>query len=86
MALRVGSLAELAAARKRLEAHGIEVIGVTDHHFIKSIYFFDPNGFRLELTAFVGEGGYMAEKERSAREECAAWTGEKAARRRQTVS
>ena len=57
MALRVGSLAELEAARQRLEAHGVEVIGVTDHHFIKSIYFFDPNGFRLELTAFVGEAG-----------------------------
>jgi len=82
MALRVGSLAELEAARQRLEAHGVEVIGITDHHFIKSIYFFDPNGFRLELTAFVGEAGYMTEKERSAHEECAAWTREKAARRR----
>jgi glyoxylase I family protein len=82
MALRVGSLAELEAARERLEAHGVDVIGVTDHHFIKSIYFFDPNGFRLELTAFVGEAGYMAEKERSAHGECAAWTREKAARRR----
>lgn len=51
MALRVGSLPELEAARKRLEAHGVEVIGVTDHHFIKSIYFFDPNGHRLELAA-----------------------------------
>jgi catechol-2,3-dioxygenase len=82
IALRVGSLAELEAARGRLEAHGVEVIGVTDHHFVKSIYFFDPNGFRLELTAFVGEDGYMAVKERSAHAECAAWTREKAARRR----
>jgi len=81
MALRVGSLAELEAARRRLEAHGVEVIGVTDHHFVKSIYFFDPNGFRLELTTFVGTPEYMAEKQRSAHGECAAWTREKAARR-----
>jgi glyoxylase I family protein len=81
IALRVGSLGELEAARVRLEAHGIEVIGITDHHFVKSIYFFDPNGFRLELTAFVGDEQYLAEKARSARAECAAWTREKAERR-----
>ena len=57
------------------------VLGVTDHHFIKSIYFFDPNGIRLELTAYTGPDEYVAKKERSAREECAAWTREKAARR-----
>jgi len=29
----------------------VEVLGVTDHEGIwKSIYFFDPNGIRLELT------------------------------------
>jgi glyoxylase I family protein len=81
IALRVGSLAELEAAKAKLEAHGVEVLGVTDHHFVKSIYFFDPNGIRLELTAFVGSPEYMAEKERSAHEECAAWTREKTARR-----
>jgi catechol 2,3-dioxygenase-like lactoylglutathione lyase family enzyme len=29
---------------------GIEVVGPTDHGLFKSIYFFDPNGHRLELT------------------------------------
>ena len=37
--------------KARLEAHGINVVGVTDHGFVKSIYFFDPNGIRLEFTA-----------------------------------
>jgi catechol-2,3-dioxygenase len=27
------------------------VVGVTDHTIFKSIYFFDPNGHRLELAA-----------------------------------
>ncbi len=31
-------------------AAGIDVVGVTDHGFVQSIYFFDPNGIRLELT------------------------------------
>ena len=33
------------------EATGIETRGVADHHFIKSIYFRDPNGYVIELTA-----------------------------------
>ena len=43
-------MSELLAAKERLEAAGVEVLGVTDHHIIESIYFFDPNGIRLELT------------------------------------
>jgi catechol 2,3-dioxygenase-like lactoylglutathione lyase family enzyme len=31
--------------------HGIETRGIADHHFIHSIYFRDPNGYVIELTA-----------------------------------
>jgi len=82
LALRVGSLAELETAKRRLEARGIEVIGITDHEFVRSIYFFDPNGYRLELTTPTATPAYMAEKEAAAHAECAAWTREKAERRR----
>ena len=50
LALEVDSMEELLAAKHRLEADGIEVIGVTDHTLFKSIYFFDPSGHRLELA------------------------------------
>lgn len=51
LALSVGSDAELQSARERLIANGLEVIGPVDHEGIwSSIYFFDPNGIRLELT------------------------------------
>ena len=54
IALRVDSQADLLAMKSRLEANGVEVVGVTDHDgYIESIYFFDPNGFRLELTVEV---------------------------------
>jgi catechol-2,3-dioxygenase len=33
------------------EARGMVVRGVSDHHFIHSIYFRDPNGYVIELTA-----------------------------------
>jgi glyoxylase I family protein len=50
LALELSSRDELISAKERLEAAGIEVLGITDHHFINSIYFFDPNGIRLEFS------------------------------------
>ena len=32
---------------------GMETRGVSDHHFIRSIYFRDPNGYVIELTEKV---------------------------------
>jgi catechol 2,3-dioxygenase-like lactoylglutathione lyase family enzyme len=33
------------------KARGIETRGVSDHGFVRSIYFRDPNGYVIELTA-----------------------------------
>lgn len=44
----------LLAAKAELEAKGLDVIGVTNHGIIHSIYFFDPNGHRVELTYKTG--------------------------------
>ena len=54
IAFKVDSVQTLEDTKARLQAAGIEVIGVTDHTIFKSIYFFDPNGHRLELAADVG--------------------------------
>lgn len=54
IAFKVDSVETLEQAKARLEAAGIPVVGVTDHAIFKSIYFFDPNGHRLELAADVG--------------------------------
>ena len=50
MAFKVASVDELLQTKARLEAAGIQVVGPTDHAIFKSIYFFDPNGHRLELA------------------------------------
>jgi len=54
IAFKVDSLDTLAAAKARLEAAGIAVTGPTDHAIFRSIYFFDPNGHRLELACDTG--------------------------------
>lgn len=50
LALKVDDMATLRSYKERLEAGGHDVVGPTDHQFCQSIYFFDPNGHRLELT------------------------------------
>ena len=50
IAFKVDSTEELLATKRKLEQAGIEVIGPTEHTIFKSIYFFDPNGHRLELA------------------------------------
>jgi len=50
IAFQVDSLAVLEQTKARLQADGIEVVGITDHTLFQSIYFFDPNGHRLELA------------------------------------
>ena len=51
IAFRVKDMDTLLAYKSKLEENGIEVLGVTDHGLFHSIYFFDPNGHRLELAA-----------------------------------
>jgi glyoxylase I family protein len=50
LALRVPDEETLMRYKQRIESHGVEVLGPVDHTICKSIYFFDPNGHRLELA------------------------------------
>lgn len=50
IALKVKDRAALVAAKEHLEANGVDVLGITNHGIFHSIYFFDPNGHRLELA------------------------------------
>jgi catechol 2,3-dioxygenase-like lactoylglutathione lyase family enzyme len=81
LALEVDSENELLTAKKRLEEAGVEVLGITDHHFIHSIYFFDPNGIRLELTVRAIENAELERLGSNAHEQLAAWNTEKTAAR-----
>ncbi|MEO6271383.1 MAG: VOC family protein [Lautropia sp.] len=87
LALTVGSPEQVREAKQRLEEAGVDVVGVTDHGFIQSIYFFDPNGIRLELTAQLEETPNDAVERRRTRARLDEWTARKdAARKRQETA
>jgi len=54
MALQVKDLDALNEAKDSLVSKGVDVLGPVNHGVFKSIYFFDPNGHRLELAANTG--------------------------------
>ena len=66
IALEVEDLDALIAAKEELEGKGVEVLGPVNHGVFKSIYFFDPNGHRLELAANTGTPEQYAELKRVA--------------------
>ncbi|MBH9551233.1 VOC family protein [Inhella gelatinilytica] len=57
LAFEVKDMDALRAAKARLEAMGLDVLGPTNHAIFQSIYFFDPNGHRIELAANTQQPG-----------------------------
>lgn len=60
IAFQVESEAALLEALDTLKSKGLDVLGPTSHGIIKSIYFFDPNGHRIELTCLTGTEPQLA--------------------------
>nr|WP_136250987.1 VOC family protein [Ningiella ruwaisensis] len=81
IAFEVESMDDLLAAKSRLEAHDINVLGPTDHGIFKSIYFFDPNGHRIELAANTHTPDMMQELKRVAPAMLEEWSQTKKAPR-----
>ncbi|MBB4210616.1 glyoxylase I family protein [Rhodothalassium salexigens DSM 2132] len=73
IAFEVGSLDALMDAKRHIEAEGLDVLGPVNHGVFKSIYFFDPNGHRIELAANTGTPEQMADLRRVAREMVEEW-------------
>ena len=70
--------ATLDAMLAKGKAQGREVRGVSDHRFIRSIYFRDPNGYVIELTAKVaGHDAAMDPEHSGAKQVLASWQAEK---------
>jgi catechol-2,3-dioxygenase len=72
------SQADLEAMFAKGKAAGIEIRGISDHHIIHSIYFRDPNGYVVELTAKTpGHDEVMGGAGDAAKRTLAAWNARK---------
>ncbi|MEM7568606.1 MAG: VOC family protein [Pseudomonadota bacterium] len=81
IAFEVEDMDALLEAKAHVEACGIDVLGPTHHGIFKSIYFFDPNGHRLELAANIGTQEQMDELHRVAPAMLEEWSQTKKAPR-----
>ncbi len=72
-----GGMEALVAAKAELESKGVDVLGPTDHGIIQSLYFFDPNGHRLELTVRVHQPGELEQLADIAPQMLEAWSKKK---------
>ena len=79
--LHIALEVEPAALQEMLakgKARGVETRGVSDHGFIDSIYFRDPNGYVIELCAKrAGHDEMMDQATNGAREKLQRWTARK---------
>ena len=86
-AMQAENLEELMRFKAHLDAHDIPCFGPIDHHFVKSIYFADPNGLNLEITAREPEhDAIMADEAATARDVLATWAQRKAAMQREKAA
>lgn len=81
IAFKVPARADLVTAKGRLQDAGIEVLGPVNHGIFDSIYFFDPNGHRLELAADKGTAADRARARAVAEDMLAEWSRTKRAPR-----
>ncbi len=78
IAMEVADVDALEAAMARLRGAGIDVLGPTDHGFIRSIYFYDPSGHRLELTCRTHQDGDVERFRSQAQAKLDGWSASKA--------
>lgn len=73
--------ADLQRMFEKGPVHGVPTRGISDHHFIHSIYFRDPNGYVIELTAKLPHHAEATDPTKNdARGKLDRWQKQKAAR------
>ena len=75
IAFEVSSREAMMAWKDKIAAAGDFIFGPIDHDFVESVYFFDPNGYALEITCKTqAHDSVIAHEQSNAREQLAQWT------------
>ncbi|WP_199553687.1 VOC family protein [Sandaracinobacteroides hominis] len=75
VAFETDSVEKLHEWKATLAARGVECVGPVDHHFVQSIYMYDPNGLQVEITARTSQHDpIMAHEKANSEAILADWT------------
>jgi catechol 2,3-dioxygenase-like lactoylglutathione lyase family enzyme len=66
VAIQVESEAQMLAMQARIRASGIKCAGPIDHHFVRSVYMYDPNGIQVEITVRTADHAEIMKQEKGA--------------------
>lgn len=50
IAIEARDEAHMLEMQQRIRSHGVNCLGPVEHHFIRSVYMYDPNGIQVEIT------------------------------------
>lgn len=82
IAFETDTLASMLAWKDKIAAAGDFIFGPINHDFVESVYFFDPNGYALEITHKTAQhDAVLLKEERHARQQIAQWTERTRARK-----
>jgi catechol 2,3-dioxygenase-like lactoylglutathione lyase family enzyme len=75
IAFETDSVASMLAWKEKIAAAGDFIFGPIDHEFVESVYFYDPNGYALEIThKTAAHDAVLSEELRNARRQLTQWT------------
>lgn len=82
VAFEIDAMEDLEVWKRKIKDARIKCAGPIDHGFVRSIYFFDPNGIQLEITCKTPAYMEIMEKETAtASEDIRAWAEKTRARK-----
>lgn len=50
IAIQARDEAHMLEMQQRIRSHGVSCLGPVEHHFVRSVYMYDPNGIQVEIT------------------------------------
>jgi catechol 2,3-dioxygenase-like lactoylglutathione lyase family enzyme len=75
IAFETENIESMLAWKDKISAAGDFIFGPIDHEFVESVYFFDPNGYALEITHKTAKhDAVLLEEKSNARQQIAEWS------------
>lgn len=66
IAIQARDEAHMRQMQERIRSHGVSCLGPVEHHFVRSVYMYDPNGIQVEITTRTADHDRILEEEGAA--------------------